>query len=137
MLNVPCHTLEHQCYKPMKFKSKTIPAIWAGITTTEKKTVIPNQSMSLEEILKRFTRGETLDIGREPQYHESADDLEKISNADLVDKQEFVDKLKDTQREYSKQEKRKADNEKKRLEKLALEKIEAEIKAANQPPTAK
>lgn len=121
----------------MKWKSSSIPTPSKGVVYTDKKIVVPNQSMSLEEILHRFTRGEPLAIGREVQYHESDDDLEKVSNMDLVDRQEFVEKLKSTRKEYDKQEKARKKAEADRIEKLAVEKLAAEKKAAEQPPTAK
>lgn len=123
----------------MKFKSKSIPALWKGIVNQGKLLVVPNQSMSLQEILTRFTRGEVLTVGKEIAYHESDDDLEKVSHLDLVDKEEYIDKLKQTQSEYKKQERKKADKEKERLRKEALDKIEAEEKQkrANPPESAK
>lgn len=110
----------------MKYKSKSIPVPYEGQSGFPPKLVQPNQSMSLEEILERFTRGEPVAIGRDVQYHESDDDLEKVSNMDLVDKAEYVDKLKQTQKNYEKQERKKAKAEKERLEKIALDKIEQE-----------
>lgn len=96
-----------------------------------KKAVVPNQSLSLQEILERFTRGEPLEIGRiGAVYDDGAEDLEKMAHADLVDKQEFVDKLKQTNKLWEKQEKRRQDKEKERLDKMALDRILADKKAA-------
>lgn len=117
----------------MKFKSRAITKVSQGVTFDEAKIVIPNQSMSLEEILTRFTRGETLAVAQPVNYHESEDDLEKVSQMDLVDKEEYVEKLKQTQKAYKDQESKKAAKERARLEKIAIEKIEAE-KRKNEPP---
>lgn len=122
----------------MKYKSIAAPQLPKGLTFRGKSLVVPNQSMSLEEILSRFTRGEPLEIGREgAQYDDGPEDLEKVSHMDLVDRAEFVDKLKQTQKRYDKQEARKKGEEKTRLEKLAIDKIAAEKKAAEEAAKAK
>lgn len=108
----------------MKYRSIATPAPSVGSRTGSKKLVVPNQTMSLEEILKRFTRGESLEIGKDGTFDdEGDDDLEKVANMDLVDKAEFVDKLKQTQKDFEKQEKEKAHKERRRLDKLAVEKL--------------
>lgn len=108
----------------MKFKSVAIPAESVGLVIKDKKIVVPNQSMSLQEILERFTRNEELPIGRDVEYHDSDDDLEKMSHMDLVDRAEYVDRLKQTQLDFEKQEKRKAQKERKRLD----DEVKAELK---------
>lgn len=108
----------------MKYKSISCPAPSVGIINTSKRLVVPDQSMSLEEILSRFTRGESVAIGHETSYHESEDDLEKLSRMDLVDKGEYIDKLRQTQRNFENQEKRKAERERKRL----ADELKAELK---------
>lgn len=104
----------------MKFKSYAFPAPSVGVVSDGKKIVVPNQSMSLQEILERFTREEKLPIGKEINYHESEDDLEKVAKGDLVDREEFAEKMRETQRTYKRQEAQK--------EKAAKEKIAAEFK---------
>lgn len=115
----------------MKYKSICTPDPVIGQVFTDKKAVVPNQALTLEEILKRFTRGEPLEIGREgAQYDDGEEDLEKCKNMDLVDKQEYIDKLKRTQKDFEKQEKAR---EKKRLaeiDRLAVEKLAGDKKAA-------
>lgn len=123
----------------MKFKSLAFPFPSEGVKPSGKNLFVPNQSLSLEEIISRFTRGEALAIGRETSYHESDDDLEKVSTMDLVDKEEYVNKLKETQKEYDKQEKRKKSKLEEKLRAEALAKIEAEEKQkkGDSPATAK
>lgn len=89
----------------MKYRSIATPAPSPGLKIGGKKLVQPNQSMSLGEILDRFTRGEELPIGKDAQYHESDDDLEKIAKSDLVDRAEYVEHLEDTKKRYDVQEK--------------------------------
>lgn len=90
----------------MKYLASALSAPIVGQSNFGKKIVVPNQSMSLQEILERFTRGEPLNIGRDVQYHESDDDLEKLQTKDLVDKAEYVEKMKQTQKDFEKQERR-------------------------------
>lgn len=94
--------------------------------------VVPDQSLTLEEILRRFTRGEPLEIGRTDGVYddEGEDDLEKVQHMDLVDREEFVDRLKETKKQFEKQEKQRAKDEKARLDKLAVEKLAADKLAA-------
>lgn len=104
----------------MKFKKSSIPEPSVGTDFSQEiDQVVPDQSMSLEEILTRFTRGEQLPVGMEVQEGDESDnplnvDLEKLANSDLVDKEEFIGKLKDLQDRYNQQEKAKAQAEAKR-----------------------
>lgn len=91
------------------------------------KLTVPNQSMSLSEILERFTRGESIPVMKQTQYHESEDDLEKVGQMDIVDRLEFADKQKQIQKKYAKQERAK----KKKIEDEEREKIAQKIAAEN------
>lgn len=99
-----------------------------------KKMVVPDQSLSLQEILLRFTRNEQLPIGKDVQFHESDDDLEKVSKMDLVDRAEYVDKLKETQKGFEKQERKKAADIKKRAEEKVLEEARQKLEKGGEPP---
>lgn len=111
----------------MKFKSIANPEPSLGSNTQAPKIVVPNMALSLADIIERFTRGEPQWIGKEAVYMESDEDLEKIKNADLVDRAEYVDKLKRRQELYNAQEKRRAQATAAHIEKLAIEKRAAEI----------
>lgn len=89
----------------MKFKSKAHPEPYKGSDLGGKKITVPDQSMSLKEILQRFVRGEPVPVGRDVQYHESEDDLEKIAHEDLVDQAEFHEKQVETQKTYVREQK--------------------------------
>lgn len=117
----------------MKYKALAIPEPSVGQKTTGDKLVVPNQALSLREILERFTRNETLAIGREGNYHESDDDLEKVAHMDLVDREEFAEKQKATQRNYELQEKRKEAAAKKKAEELAVQKAKEELEKQGKP----
>lgn len=107
----------------MKYKSIALPEPTVGKSFKGiKDQTVPNSSMSLQEILERFTRNEALPIGKDAQYHESDDDLEKIAKSDLVDRVEFMNGLEDVKKRHDKQEK----DRKKRLEAEALEQIKKE-----------
>ncbi|AXH74429.1 MAG: hypothetical protein [Microviridae sp.] len=59
-----------------------------------KKTVVPNQSMTLREILKRFVRKESLPVSTEGSYHEGDYDLEKLAKSDITEQYEVIEELK-------------------------------------------
>lgn len=99
----------------MEYKSYSIPKPSTGLTTTGKKQVVPNQALSLEEIIARFTRGETVNVGRDAQFFDGDEDIEKMSRMDLVDREEYVDKLKQVQKDFQLQEAEKLKKERKRL----------------------
>lgn len=118
----------------MKFKSIASPAPSAGLVVVGKKIVVPNQAMSLQEILERFTRNEQLPIGKDAQYHESEDDLEKVVHMDLVDREEYMEKQKNIQKMFKAQE---AKKKKAADEKIAAEyrqKVEDDLKKGGEKP---
>lgn len=98
----------------MGFKSIARPKPSKGLTITDKSEFVPNQSIGLHEILKRFTRGESLPLGM--SITEGSDDidnplnvdLEKMAQADMVDKAEFKERLKDYQKKFEQQEHKKS-----------------------------
>lgn len=61
-----------------------------------KKQTVPNQSLTLRDIIKRFIRKESLPIGREGIYNETLGDLEKIAREDLTQRHERAYELKQT-----------------------------------------
>lgn len=104
----------------MKFISNTIPKPSLGVDYSgEVSQVVPDQSLSLEQILIRFTRGEPVPVGHETSEGIQDVDLEKLSKADLVDRFEYVEHLKSVRKQYEMQE----------AEKKKAEKLEAEKKA--------
>lgn len=58
-----------------------------------KRHVVPNQSMGLAEIIRRFTRREPLPELREGFYSEEHGDIEKIQKEDIVDREERIREL--------------------------------------------
>lgn len=59
-----------------------------------KKVVLPNQSMSLQEILRRFVRREALPIEVKAGYFETDYDLEKVAHMDIAEKHEILERVK-------------------------------------------
>lgn len=119
----------------MKFRSVSIPESSIGLTVVGPKLTVPDQAMSLAEILMRFTRNEALPIDQGGVYHESEDDLGKVGHLDLVERAEFVERQKETQKRFQQQEKEK---ERKRLEALEADeraKIAAQIRAEGTTPS--
>lgn len=118
----------------MKYKSIASPEPSEGTDfTKEKKAVVPNMALSLEEILRRFTRGEPLEIGRVgASYDDGPEDLEKIQHMDMVDRAEYSEKFGEIKKAYDRQEKKRAKDEKARLDNLAVEKLAADKLALEQ-----
>lgn len=114
----------------MEFKSNAIPGASKGIRIKGKSQVVPNQSLSLKEILERFTRNEPLPVGHDVSSDEDGDeDLEKLKHADLVDKFEYIDKLKAVQKEHQEKEDKKAKTAKEKAQKAYEAKIRADVEA--------
>lgn len=64
---------------------------------------VPNQSLSLREIIKRFVRREPLPMSKEGTYFEGDYDLEKLGSSDITEKHEVLEDLKkDTERKKRK-----------------------------------
>lgn len=95
-------------YRPVKKTSTSFKGV--------KKVTVPNQSLTLKEILRRFVRKETLAVGREGIYNDSLGDLEKMANADITEQMEVVEDLK-------------ARFKKRQEEEVSKKKAEAEQKA--------
>lgn len=128
----------------MIYKSIASPKPSEGYKVQGAKLVQPDQSMSLKEIITRFTRGEAMPVSMEHQWNEQDDseldvDLEKLKHADLVDKAEYSEKLKSVKKKWDIQEKQKSAAAKK----AADDKLRAEIaeqlkkEGGSQPPPAK
>jgi len=59
-----------------------------------KSVTVPNQSMSLKEIIQRFMRRESLPVSKEGVYNDQLGDLEKIKNLDMTEQVERIEELK-------------------------------------------
>lgn len=124
----------------MKYKKFAIPQPSLGEDYTNVPViVVPDQSLSLKDILERFTRDESLPIGQETNYGENEDDdnplhvdLEKLAVADLTEKAEYRETLAAVTKNYERQEKqkafKKAQADKISAENAEAERIEAEVK---------
>lgn len=105
------------------------PNVSQGLKIGGKKQVVPNQALSLAEIIERFSRNEVLPIGRETSYDDGDDDLEKVAQSDLVDRAEFSKKMEDIKTKYEAQEKRKKAAQAKKLAEEAKEQAKKELAA--------
>jgi len=116
----------------MEFKSNAIPMPALGVSYKgQKKIVVPDQSLSLKEILTRFTRGEAVPVGHAVTHDEDTDvDLEKMRYADLVDRAEYVDSLKEVKRKFEEQEAKKKKAEAERAKAIAKAEEEKRIRIA-------
>lgn len=61
----------------------------------EKVMTVPDQAMSIREILTRYVRRQPLPQTADGIYVEGLGDLEKMANEDMVDKRERIDSWKD------------------------------------------
>jgi len=55
---------------------------------------VPNQAMTIQTIIERFTRGERLPIKKEGYYSTKFGDIEKMDNLDITEKMEVAQELK-------------------------------------------
>lgn len=62
--------------------------------TGVKRVTIPNQTMGLKEMFKRYVRREPLPLEKEGIYVESDYDLEKVAKMDRVDQDEILSEMK-------------------------------------------
>lgn len=62
--------------------------------TGVKRVTIPNQTMSLKEMFKRYVRREPLPVEKQGVYVETDYDLEKVSKMDRVDQEEIYQEMK-------------------------------------------
>jgi len=60
-----------------------------------KRNVVPNQSMTLKEVIKRFVRKEALPAAKQGIYVEGDYDLEKLANQDIVERLEVLEAVKE------------------------------------------
>lgn len=65
-----------------------------GLVCSKKRYVVPNQSMTLKEILQRFVRRESLPASKQGIYVDVGYDLEKVLHEDLVDQGEILNEVK-------------------------------------------
>lgn len=101
----------------------------------EEVLVVPDQSMSLEEILHRFVRGDELNIGGDIGYGDNQDedldnplsvDVEKIRHMDLVELDELRERVQDARKRFETDEKDRKAKAEAEAEKRSKEREEAE-----------
>lgn len=66
-------------------------------TTSLPSTTVPNQSMSIQEIVKRYRAGMPVDVpAGTPLYTGDGEPLANMDHLDLVDRQAYIDSVADT-----------------------------------------
>lgn len=121
----------------ISFKVGAYPAPSKGhrCVNKEGKLTVPDQALSIREILERFTRGEAVPVGMRTGFGlDDVDnplnvDFEKLAVADLVDKQEYSDALSELKKRYEAQEERKRTAAAKKAKEDAKVRFEAELRA--------
>lgn len=95
-----------------------------GEVNGQPSLTVPDQAMSLKEILRRFASGIPMDAGKVPIYDEE-NDLPDFTKMDLADREALAQEYAEEVREIKERVK---ERETKRAEKLLLEKLEKEKK---------
>ena len=115
----------------MRFRAVGMPGPSKGVKIPGKLLVLPDQSLSLQEILQRFTRNEALPVGHNVDWGGVDDnepeseldvDLEKLAKADLTYKDDFREKVNAVKERYERE-------ERERQAKKAADKKAADIAA--------
>ena len=95
-----------------------------------KAVTVPNQAMTLQDVLKRFVRREPVAIEKQGIYEERFGDLEKLSHADPVIQQEKVAEWKEVTNQrfkaYKDSEEKKAQKKKEEFDAAVRAQIERE-----------
>lgn len=122
----------------IQFKTRAIPEPSEGLDLSgEELLTVPDQAMSLQEILDRFTRKESLPIATDGLYENDTDDvgeidLGKFHAMDIVDQYSHIENMFEKQQRYENE------LEQARAEALehakikAMEELKAEIKSSQQ-----
>lgn len=71
-----------------------------------KSVTVPDQSMSLAEIIRRFVRKESLPVLKEGVYEDRFGDLEKLANEDIVVQLDRAAEISDWLRKAEERQKR-------------------------------
>lgn len=98
-----------------------------------KRVTVPKQSMSLQEIVRRFVRREAVPVSQDGIYETRFGDLEKLATADIYDRLERAEELRDQISAFNKREKDRVEKEaadKKAADEAAFEKRVADGIAA-------
>lgn len=101
-----------------------------------KVCTLPDQSITLKEIIKRFLRKEALPISKEGLYEDRMGDLEKLANEDITVQMERAQELKATLKKAQKQKEDHDNNLKAEAEakvKADREQLLRDLKAQNDP----
>lgn len=110
-------------YRPVKDQPKSFKGV--------KSITVPNQSMTLKEILRRFIRREALPIEKQGTYETRMGDLEKLAQQDITVQMERVQEIKENLARAKARMDMKAEDEKR----AALKKeLEEQQKQQQQPP---
>lgn len=119
----------------MIYKALSCPPTYAGRKVSGKKLTVPDQSMSLQEILRRFVRNEPLPIGREVFGSDketdeellNGHDAEKLGGLDLADKQELIEQQKDVQAKFERDEEHRRKEQQKKRSDAERAKLRADV----------
>lgn len=96
----------------MRYVKSSLPRPSDGLQAKWVNIVVPDQSLTLKDILERFTRGEAMPIARDEQFGGNEDlddplnfDLEKLVKADMTERDEVAQKIKEMRVQAEREEK--------------------------------
>jgi len=124
-------------------KTKTVlypkPRASKKVIKWGKKVTVPNQAMSLAEIIRRFTRKEALPIEKEGLYEDRFGDIEALSREDITVRKERAEELRNWanlgEQRYNEEQKRLAEEKAIEDEKAFNAKVKAlQDQSKNDPP---
>lgn len=126
---------------PMKFKSIAIPEPSKGTPGGRPSQAVPDQSLSLQDILARFVRKEPLPVGHKAAYGSEGSidpesesefniDQEKAKGWDLTEKDDFAEKVREKHAEHHAAEHEKAQKAKSDAEVKAKADYEKQVRLA-------
>lgn len=96
-----------------------------GEINTGKSETIPNQSMTVREMIEQYRRGLPMEVGKVPVYN-GEQELPDLSKMDLVERQEYIDAAAEA---FADAKARIDEARKKMQDTKDLEKLEAAIQA--------
>lgn len=112
----------------MKIRNQFTGSPYVGKTFVKPSETVPDQTMDVRTILKRYARGLPITgNAKSPEYHGIEGDGIDLRTLDLVDRQEIADRAKQSiENQYKGEQKRKLKAEADRLKAEAKAEFEAE-----------
>lgn len=66
-----------------------------GEVNTQPSKTVPDQTMSIKEIMERYARGLPIEAGKVPIYHGEEDEIPDLKRMDLSERADYLEAVKD------------------------------------------